>query len=167
IDQHAAHERIGFERLCAQYRAAGIAKQTLLLPVIVDLGPAQVAAITEHQAILAATGIDAEPFGGGSVAVTALPALLTGGDVPTLVTALASELAEYGRTTAMDAATLHLLATMACHRQVRAGDPLSEEELTALVGQMTGDISADRCPHGRPTWIRIPKQEIEKWFHRR
>ncbi|MBI4365938.1 MAG: DNA mismatch repair endonuclease MutL, partial [Deltaproteobacteria bacterium] len=133
IDQHAAHERIGFERLRAQYRAAGIAKQTLLLPVIVDLGPTQVAAIAEHQAILAAIGIDAEPFGGGSVAVTALPVLLAGSDVPTLVKTLASELVEYGRTTAMDAATLHLLATMACHRQVRAGDPLSEEELTALV----------------------------------
>ncbi|MBI2343597.1 MAG: DNA mismatch repair endonuclease MutL [Deltaproteobacteria bacterium] len=166
IDQHAADERIGFETLKAAYAVQNIATQYLLDPVIVDLSPLDVAAIVEHQEILARVGVQVEPFGEGSVVVKALPALLAQADGRRLLSAIAAQLREWGRSNAVEGEVDHLFATMACHRQIRAGEHLRPAQIAGLVGQLTRGVSKDRCPHGRPTWTYFSPDVIKGWFHR-
>lgn len=166
MDQHAAHERIGYERLKAGLAAGPISQQLLFTPIMVELEAVQAAAVADAAALLHEAGCDIEPFGGTTVAVKAIPALLADADIPALVRAMADDLLAVGNTSAVAARIDHLLATMACHRQVRGGDRLGPEELAALVGQMAEGVSKERCPHGRPTWVAFRANEIAKWFKR-
>ena len=168
VDQHAAHERIGYETLKAQFRAGRLQQQLLLTPLVLELAPAASAALLEHRAELAVLGFEIDDFGKESVVVTSVPALLDQhADFAKLIAQMADDFQRYDRSTAVEERIDHLLATMACHRQIRAGDRLTTPHLQALVGDMQQGVSKDRCPHGRPTWVMLSKAEIEKWFHRR
>lgn len=167
VDQHAAHERLGYLHLKMRFEKSDLAVQRLLIPAVVELAPRAHAAIVEALELLAKCGLEAEDFGGGSVVVKSVPAMLADTDPNTLIRGVAADLAESNTTPSLDAAIDHVLMTMACHRMVRAGDYLSPEEIAVLAKDVMSTPTAERCPHGRPTWVRVPKSEIEKWFSRR
>jgi DNA mismatch repair protein MutL len=167
VDQHAAHERIVLERLKAGLAAGGVARQALLLPEVVELGPGEREALLERAGDLLAMGLAVEPFGPGAVLVREVPALL--GERPSgeLVRALARELASLGSTFSLEAAIGRVAATAACHGSVRAGRRLSLAEMDALLRQMERTPGAGQCNHGRPTWIELKRADIERLFARR
>ncbi len=168
VDQHAAHERLVYERFKAQMEQRGIEKQGFLAPEIVDLPDTDAAALLEWQAELARLGLEIEPFGAGSIAVRSVPALLSGkANVPVLIRQLADELAEHGDASGLESRINLILATMACHGSVRSGRRLNAEEMNALLRQMEATPSSGQCNHGRPTWIKLTLNDIEKLFGRR
>lgn len=166
IDQHAAHERLGFEKLRGAYRAGSVPKQRLLIPEQVELGEREAAYLAENLERLAQAGFEIEPFGGGTMLVKAVPALVGVSSVSTLLLELASEFEEMGEGPSLDEAMDRVFATVACHRQVRAGDSLSAPKIDALVRDVE-EKGVTSCPHGRPAVVRITKEEIEKWFRRK
>jgi DNA mismatch repair protein MutL len=167
VDQHAAHERLVFERLKESLAENRVASQALLLPEVVDLGAAGAGRVAERAAELAALGLEVEPFGAGAVVVRAIPALLRDGDVQGLIRDLADELAEWGTTTTLDGRLLDVCATMACHGSVRAGRRLSVVEMNALLRQMEATPLSGQCNHGRPTHVTLKLADVEKLFGRR
>lgn len=166
VDQHAAHERIGYEQLKTHVARGRVESQPLLQPLIVDLAPAECAAVAEATELLRRLGLDVEPFGGTSVALKAVPAMLADADGAALLRAVAADFAAFGQSDALEVRIDHVCATIACHRQLRAGDVVGELKALGLLQQLMDGASKDRCPHGRPTWVRIPRCEIEKWFQR-
>jgi DNA mismatch repair protein MutL len=170
VDQHAAHERLAHEALAAQYRAGGVRAQTLLLPAVVDLPPADAARLAAHAPALAALGLELEAFGAGAVLVRALPAVLSADGAPDpapLLRDLADELAESGETTALDSRIDAVIARMACHGSIRAGRRMGAAEMDALLRQMETTPRAATCSHGRPTYLKLSRAEIERLFGRR
>jgi DNA mismatch repair protein MutL len=170
VDQHAAHERLAHEALAVQYRAGGVRSQPLLLPAVVDLPPADAARLAAHAPSLAALGLDVEAFGAGAILVRALPAVLSKGGAPDpgpLLRDLADELAESGEATALDSRIDAVIARMACHGSIRAGRRLAAAEMDALLRQMEATPRAATCSHGRPTYLKLSRGEIERLFGRR
>jgi len=167
VDQHAAHERLVYERLKGEREGAGIATQPLLVPEVIDLDPVQVERIAEAAALLAASGLAVEAFGDGAVIVGEVPAALGGGDIAGLVRDIADELAEQGETQTVEERINHVLATMACHHSVRAGRALRPEEMNALLREMEVTPNSAQCNHGRPTFIELKLTDIERLFGRR
>ena len=166
IDQHAAHERVTFERLRHAYADGGVTRQRLLMPVVVDVGAQAAPIMAEHLAELESLGFELEPFGGGSVAVRAVPALLGDTDPAVLVRDLAEELTEVGRSRRLTQAAESVLARLACHSAVRVGQSLASHQIQSLLRAMDRIDFAGNCPHGRPAFIRIGRSEIERWFKR-
>src|SRR3984893_18062749 len=167
VDQHAAHERLVYERMKGALAAKGVARQALLLPEIVELdetGPARLAA---RAAELPEFGLVLEPFGPGAVVVREVPALLPGLDVGALVRDLADELAEWGDTLALKERIETVCGTLACHTSVRAGRHLSPPEMDTLLRQMEATPNSGQCNHGRPTYIALDLADIERLFGRR
>jgi DNA mismatch repair protein MutL len=167
VDQHAAHERIVYERLKTGLRERGVARQTLLLPEIVELEPAERARLVERADELAALGLLLEPFGADAVLVREVPAMLGAASAAGLVRDLASDLLELESGLALAEALERVAATMACHGSVRAGRRLSLEEMNALLRQMERTPFTGQCNHGRPTYIELTRQDIERLFGRR
>lgn len=168
VDQHAAHERLVYERFKAQLAEDGIARQGLLTPEIVDLDDSDARRLLENAAELSRLGLDIEPFGPGAVAVRSVPALLGNrASVPQLVRDLCDELTEHGSVQGLAERINHVLATMACHGSVRAGRRLNVEEMNTLLRQMEETPLSGQCNHGRPTWIKLQLSDIEKLFGRR
>ena len=167
LDQHAAHERVLFERLRQGYAGKGLASQRLLLPEVVELGLEQAGALATHQARIRALGFEAEPFGGRSWSVAAVPALLTRAAPGPLFQDLAEQLVHLGSAAAAEDALNDVLATMACHAAVRAHDPLSHDELRALLVQLDDIDFKVRCPHGRPVVTELSLAELERRVERR
>ncbi|SEH36166.1 DNA mismatch repair endonuclease MutL [Magnetospirillum fulvum] len=168
VDQHAAHERLVFERMKQALAEGGVARQGLLLPEVVELGEAAVARLIERAEDLAALGLTIEPFGAGAVVVRDVPALLgEASDIAGLVRDLADELAEWGAITALSERLLDICATLACHGSVRAGRRLSLPEMNALLRQMETTPLSGQCNHGRPTHVVLGLSDIEKLFGRR
>ncbi len=167
VDQHAAHERLTHETLREQFFAGGVRSQTLLLPAVVDLPPAQATLLLERAQELARLGLELEPFGAGAVLVRALPAPLGAPEPAALLRDLAEELSEAGESTALEARLDAAIARMACHGSVRAGRRLTQPEMDALLRQMEATPRAATCSHGRPTFLKLSRAEIEKLFARR
>ncbi len=167
VDQHAAHERLVYERLKRQRAEAGVARQALLTPYIVDLDPADAARLVEAAPLLASLGLTLEPFGPGAVAVHETPAELKLGALETLLRDLADSLAEEGAAAPLEKKLDHVLATLACHHSVRAGRRLTPEEMNALLREMERTPGAGQCNHGRPTYVELKLADIEKLFGRK
>ena len=167
VDQHAAHERLTHEALREQFAAGGVRAQPLLLPAVVDLPPADAARLVAHAAELSGFGLEIEGFGAGAVLVRALPAALGAPDPAPLLRDLADELAEGGEATALAARLDAVLARLACHGSIRAGRRLSQSDMDALLRRMEATPRAATCSHGRPTFLKLSRAEIEKLFGRR
>jgi len=166
VDQHAAHERLVYERLKRQRDAQGIARQMMLIPVIVELEQADVERLIYNREALAQSGLIVESFGPGAVAVSEAPSLLKG-DVSQLVRDVADTLAEDGQATSLERKLDHVLATMACHHSVRAGRRLTGEEMNALLREMEATPGSGQCNHGRPTYVELKLSDVERLFGRK
>ncbi|MGO4723248.1 MULTISPECIES: DNA mismatch repair endonuclease MutL [unclassified Inquilinus] len=167
VDQHAAHERIVYERMKAELLSGTVKSQGLLLPVVVELNEASVERLAARQAELAELGLELEPFGPGAVVVRGVPALLGQSDVPGLVQDLADALAEWDDARPLTERLAHVCATLACHGSVRAGRRLNAAEMDALLRSMEVTPNAGQCNHGRPTYVELKLADIEKLFQRR
>ncbi len=167
VDQHAAHERLVYEKLKAALERDGVARQGLLVPVVVDLDPAEADRVSERAADLARLGLVLEPFGIGAVLVREVPALLATADVTRMVRDLAEHAAEWDDALPLERRLLHVAATMACHGSVRAGRRLRVEEMNALLREMEATPNAGECNHGRPTFVTLSLKDVEKLFARR
>lgn len=167
VDQHAAHERVVYETLKRAAAADRPPSQRLLLAQVVELSHRQADALAAVLPALGAVGFDIALFGGASVAVTAVPAILAGRDLASLLADLADAVAATG--TAADVQRLldETLQTMACHRAIRAGQTLDPAQIKALLAQLDACDDPAHCPHGRPTWIVLDRSEIERRFGRR
>ncbi len=167
VDQHAAHERLTHEALKAQLLEGGVRSQPLLLPAVVDVPAADAARLLARAEELGRLGLEIEAFGAGAVLVRALPAALGTPDPAPLLRDLADELAEMDESTALTARLDLVVARLACHGSIRAGRRLSTPEMDALLRQMEATPRADTCSHGRPTWLKLTRAEIERLFGRR
>jgi DNA mismatch repair protein MutL len=165
VDQHAAHERLVYERLKRQRAAGTVRTQPLLIPEIVDLGPAA-ALVLDASDVLAEAGLVIEGFGPGAVAVREVPAELGQADPARLLRDVADELADLGATTAVAARIDAVLSRMACHGSVRAGRALRADEMNALLREIEATPNASQCNHGRPTFVTLRLSDIERLFGR-
>ncbi|AUH35329.1 DNA mismatch repair endonuclease MutL [Paracoccus tegillarcae] len=167
VDQHAAHERLVYERLKAQAEANGITSQALLIPEIVDLSEADAASILSIADDLASLGLVIEPFGGGSIAVREAPAMLTKLNAAALIRDILDDLADQGTSDRLRARIDAVLSSMACHGSVRSGRRMTAEEMNALLREMERTPKSGQCNHGRPTWVKLPLSDIERLFGRK
>ncbi len=167
VDQHAAHERLVYERLKRQRAEAGVARQMMLIPVIVELPEADIGRLLENADTLAQSGLVLETFGPGAVAVAEAPALLAKADLSALVRDVADALADEAASTPLDRRLDQVMATMACHHSVRAGRKLTVEEMNALLREMEATPGSGQCNHGRPTYVELTLADLEKLFGRR
>jgi DNA mismatch repair protein MutL len=169
IDMHAAHERIVYERLKAQFDAsdgAGLQSQPLLIPATFAATPAEMAAAEAHAGTLQRLGLEIAPFSPQTLAVRAAPAALAQGDRVELARSVLAELSQHEASTVVQRARNELLATMACHGAVRASRRLTLEEMNALLRQMEATERSDQCNHGRPTWRQLTLRELDALFLR-
>ena len=167
VDQHAAHERLVYERLKRERAAAGAKSQLLLIPEVVELDAADVERLTSASEDLSALGLQLEPFGAGAVLVRSTPAALGSTDPGRLVRDLADGFAEWGSEIVLERRLDHVAATMACHGSVRAGRRLLPAEMDALLREMEETPNSGQCNHGRPTYVALKLSEIEALFGRR
>ena len=167
VDQHAAHERLVYERMKADLAAGGVARQGLLLPEVVELDEAVAERIAAREAELLELGLKVERFGPGAVVVQEVPALLGHTDVAALVRDLADDLAEMDTAVGLKERLQEVCSTMACHGSVRAGRRLNGEEMNALLREMEATPHSGQCNHGRPTYVELGRADIEKLFGRR
>jgi len=167
VDQHAAHERLVYEKMKKALANGGIARQPLLIPEVVDLDPAEVTRVTSRAAELAELGLVIESFGPDAVVVREVPAMLGDMDVKAMVRDLADEIAETGNALALKEKLEEVSGTLACHMSVRAGRRLLPEEMNQLLREMETTPHSGQCNHGRPTYVELKLADIEKLFGRR
>ncbi len=167
VDQHAAHERLVYERLKAMLANGGVATQGLLIPEIVSLDPDDAALLCEHSAELSELGLVLESFGPGAIAVRETPALLGDTNIAGLVKDLSAELREHGSTRALKDRLEAVASRMACHGSVRSGRRLTADEMNALLRDMEATPYSGQCNHGRPTYVALKLADIERLFGRR
>ena len=167
VDQHAAHERLVYERLKRERAASGVKAQMLLMPEVVEVDPVAVERLSERAADLAALGLQLEAFGPGAVLVRSTPAALGATDPGKLVRDLADGFAEWGSEIVLERRLDHVAATMACHGSVRAGRRLLPAEMDALLREMEATPNSGQCNHGRPTYVTLKLSDIEALFGRR
>ncbi|HEY0648250.1 DNA mismatch repair endonuclease MutL [Phenylobacterium sp.] len=167
VDQHAAHERLVYERMKTEMADGGVARQALLLPEVVELDPAEAERVAARADELAALGLVIEPFGPGAVLVREVPALLGETDAAGLIRDIADDIAENGQALALKERLEEVCSTMACHGSVRAGRRLTAPEMNALLRQMEATPHSGQCNHGRPTYVELKLADIERLFGRR
>ena len=167
VDQHAAHERIVYERLKASLARNGVQRQILLIPDIVEMDEATVERLLARDQELASFGLAIESFGPGAVAVRETPSLLGKIDAGGLLRDLAEHMDEWDEALPLERRLMHVAATMACHGSVRAGRRLKPEEMNALLREMEDTPNSGQCNHGRPTYVELKLSDIEKLFGRR
>jgi DNA mismatch repair protein MutL len=166
IDQHAAHERVTFERLRAAYASGLVPRQNLLVPTVVEVGPREAALLREQIATLDGVGFEIEPYAGGAFAVRAVPALLADTDAALLLRDLTEDLADVGRSRRVEDAADAVLARLACHSAVRVGHHMGPQQIHALLVAMDHADFSGNCPHGRPAYIVLTRGDLERWFKR-
>ena len=166
IDQHAAHERVAFEKLRAQLQSGKVASQGLLFPETVEFSFGEAATIREHRVELERFGFDLEPFGGATWLLKEVPCLLSGGECVGTLRDILEELRDVGRSRVFSDVAEEALTTIACHSVVRGRRTLAQQEITALFTQMDEAGFAANCPHGRPVYKVLSLGEIEKMFKR-
>jgi DNA mismatch repair protein MutL len=167
VDQHAAHERIVYEKLKAAIDRTGVARQILLIPDIVELDEEDVVNLLAHAEELARYGLVLESFGPGAVALRETPALLGEIDGAGLVRDLAEHISEWDEALPLERRLMHVAATMACYGSVRAGRRLKAQEMNALLREMEITPNSGQCNHGRPTYVELKLTDIERLFGRR
>jgi DNA mismatch repair protein MutL len=166
IDQHAAHERIAFEKLRYQLACGKIEKQVLLVPQSVELSPGEMLLLEQKLSVLENYGFELEPFGPKSYAIITAPALLPEGDHTRVVKQMVAELAEVDATDRLRQHLEDRLATMACHSVIRANRQLEMSEMRALLHELDQIEFATQCPHGRPVLIEFSSEQLERMFKR-
>lgn len=167
VDQHAAHERLVYERVKAALAERGVARQGLLLPEVVELDEQDVGRLTERAGEFSELGLTIEAFGPGAVLVREVPGLLGEVNIQGLVRDLADDIRELGSALALKDRLDSVCSTMACHGSVRAGRALNVDEMNALLREMEQTPHAGQCNHGRPTYIELQLSDIERLFGRR
>ena len=166
IDQHAAHERVLFEKLQDQYGAGTMPLQNLLIPLPVELGPAQSVLLSEHMSDLNKLGIIVEDFGMGTFVIKAMPSLLAGTDYKRLLLDILDEINIHGKSGKMHELRDGLLSVMACHPAIKVHRKLDIREMEKLLDDLFKCRMPHTCPHGRPTVVRFSSEEIKKMFKR-
>jgi len=167
VDQHTAHERVRFETLVDHLARGSVESQILLVPLVVTLPPRLRPGLEAQQETLRALGFDVEPFGGDAVRVGAVPAVLgTRDPAASLQTLLADLLDRESAEWAVSSARERVAATLACHSAARAGQPLALDTMRAIVGGLWSAVQPATCPHGRPTRVRVPRDDVSRWFRR-
>lgn len=167
VDQHAAHERLVYEKLKSQLAAGQIARQLLLIPEVVELSASDAALLADHLEALSEWGLVLEPFGAEALIVREVPSLIQNADMQRLVRDLVDEIAEWGRSLSLEERMHHVLATVACHGSVRSGRVLNPSEMNQLLRDMEATPKSGQCNHGRPTYVTLSLAELEKLFERR
>jgi DNA mismatch repair protein MutL len=166
VDQHAAHERLVYERLKRQMAEHGIAAQALLIPEIIDLSEADCATLLEAAPDLAPLGLTIEPFGGSAIAVRETPAILGNVDARALVLDVLDELTDQGDSQTIRAHIDAILSRMSCHGSIRSGRRMQADEMNALLREMEATPMSGQCNHGRPTYVALKLSDIERLFGR-
>ena len=166
VDQHAAHERLVYERLKAQMAERGVAAQALLIPEIVELSQGDAARMMEMAEDLARAGLVVEPFGGGAIAVRETPAILGVIDAKGMIHDILDELVDLGDSQSVQARIEAVLSRMACHGSIRSGRQMRAEEMNALLREMEATPHSGQCNHGRPTYVELRLADIERLFGR-
>lgn len=166
IDQHAAHEKINYEKIKNAYEKREIEIQELLFPLVVNLSPSELQTLTEYKEDVESLGIKVEDFGGNSFLVRSVPALLKGTDVEKLLKDIIGEIAVSGKENSLSERIDHIIATMACHSSVRANEVLSREKMKALLEELDRAEAPHSCPHGRPVASELTFGELERMFKR-
>ncbi|WP_319545502.1 DNA mismatch repair endonuclease MutL [Ruegeria conchae] len=166
VDQHAAHERLVYEKLKGQMAENGVAAQALLIPEIVDLIEGDCARLMAVADDLARFGLTIEPFGGGAVAVRETPAILGEVDARAMILDILDELADQGESQTVQARIESILSRVACHGSVRSGRRMRAEEMNALLREMEATPHSGQCNHGRPTYVELKLSDIERLFGR-
>ncbi len=167
VDQHAAHERLVLERMRKAVEGGTVASQALLMAEVVELDENACDRLETRAAELSEFGLELERFGPTAMLVRATPAMLGSGDVKELVTDLADELGAYDQALSLKERVDHVASTMACHGSVRAGRVLSVAEMNALLREMEVTPHSGQCNHGRPTWVKLALEDVEKLFGRK
>ena len=167
VDQHAAHERLVYERMKQSLANGGVKRQPLLIPEIVELDESESARLLARSEELAALGLVVESFGPGALMVREVPALLGQVDAKALIRDLADDLAETESLSGLKERLDHVAATLACHMSVRSGRRLNAEEMNALLREMESTPHSGQCNHGRPTYVELKLADIERLFGRR
>jgi len=166
VDMHAAHERIGYERLKRAWEEGALRGQPLLVPVVVQVSRREADLAEESAEFFAGLGMGIDRIGDSSLVVREIPALLRGADAERLLRDLLSDLAVYGSSERIREEINAVLASMACHGAVRANRRLTREEMNSLLREMERTERSDQCNHGRPTWVKLSAQELDRLFMR-
>jgi len=166
VDMHAAHERIGYEKLKFQLDKEQLATQPLLVPVHLALSQEEISFAESNINYFNKIGLEVEVITESSIVIRAVPEMLTRADIPSLVRDILSDLAEHGRSSRMEDSIDEILSTMACHGSVRANRQLTRDEMNALLREMEQTDRSNQCNHGRPTWKQLSISELDKWFLR-
>ncbi len=167
VDQHAAHERLVYEKLKRQMAEAGVAAQALLIPEIVEMSEGDAALLLDMAGDLARVGLSVEPFGPGAVAVRETPAILGPVDASAMLRDILDEVKDHGGSQQLAARIDAVLSRMACHGSVRSGRRMGAEEMNALLREMEATPHSGQCNHGRPTYVELKLADIERLFGRR
>ncbi|RYG91211.1 DNA mismatch repair endonuclease MutL [Loktanella sp. IMCC34160] len=166
VDQHAAHERLVYEKLKRQMAENGVAAQALLIPEIVELASGDAARLLEVADDLSRLGLTIEPFGGGAVAVRETPAILGEVNAGAMIRDILDELADLGDSSTLQARIEAILSRVACHGSIRSGRRMRGEEMNALLREMEATPHSGQCNHGRPTYVELKLSDIERLFGR-
>jgi DNA mismatch repair protein MutL len=166
IDQHVAHERVLFERVMQRLTSGPLESQRMLVPLVLDLAPGERDALVARAQELARLGFEVEEFGGDSVKVTAVPAILPRDESDAAVRALAQDLEGLDRGLRVEEGLKRIAATTACHAAVKANYPLTMEKMRHILEELRATAYSTVCPHGRPVMLRITRREVEKNFER-
>jgi DNA mismatch repair protein MutL len=166
IDQHVAHERVLFELVMEKLTSGRLESQRLLTPLTIDLSPAQRHAVMQHRLALDRFGMEIEEFGGDTLHLAAVPAILDPAECEAAVRALAEDLEGLGQGSRVEDALRRIAATMACHAAVKANYPLTLEKMRYILDELRRTAYSSVCPHGRPVVLRMTRREIEKNFQR-